>query len=62
MQERIAFSALTLLVGRREEQKSIWPVKLSDKVLALLSVWSEVDYDLHMVQLIPLPSHHLLLH
>jgi len=37
----IAFSALTLLVGCQEEH----PVckKLSDQVLAWLSVWSEVQ-------------------
>jgi len=32
---------------------------LSGEVLAWLSVWSEVQ--LHMVQLMPLPPHHLLL-
>jgi len=44
-------SALTLLVGWQEEH----PVctKLSDGVLAWLSVWSKVD--LHMAQLMPLP-------
>ena len=38
---RVAFSALTLLVGRQEEH----PVckKLSGGVLAWLSVWSEVQ-------------------
>jgi len=34
------FSALTLLVGRQEEHPAC--KKLSDKVLAWLSVWSEV--------------------
>jgi len=37
---QIAFSALTLLIGRQE---SIRPVKISDEVLAWLSVWSEVQ-------------------
>jgi len=35
--------------------------KLSGEVLAWLSVCSEVQNDLHMVQLMPLPPHHLLL-
>jgi len=52
----IVFSALTLLVGHQEEHLAC--KKLSDEVLAWLSVWSEV----HMVQLMPLSSHHLLLH
>jgi len=37
----IAFSALTLLVGRQEEHPAC--KKLSDDVLAWLSVWSEVQ-------------------
>jgi len=37
----IAFSALTLLFGRQEEHPAC--KKLSDKVLAWLSVWSEVQ-------------------
>jgi len=36
--KRIAFSALTLLVGRQEEYLAC--KKLSDEVLAWLSVWS----------------------
>jgi len=35
-----AFSALTLLVG---QQEGIRPVKLSGRVLAWLSVWSELQ-------------------
>jgi len=35
--------------------------KLSDEVLAWLSIWSEVQM-ICMVQLTPLPSDHLLLH
>jgi len=35
--------------------------KLSDEVLAWLSVWSKVQMILHEVQLMPLPPHHLLL-
>jgi len=54
--EFLAFSALTLLVGRQEEHLAC--KTLSDEVLAWLSVWSEV----HMVQLMPLPPHCLLLH
>jgi len=40
-QQLVAFSAMTLLGGR----KSTWPVKktLSGGVLAWLSVWSEVQ-------------------
>jgi len=37
----LAFSALTLLVGRQEEHPA-WK-KLSDEVLMWLSVWSEVQ-------------------
>jgi len=36
-----AFSALTLLVGRQEEQLAC--KKLSDEVLVWLSVWNEVQ-------------------
>jgi len=36
--------------------------KLSDEVLTWLSVWSEMQMILHMVQLMPLPPRHLLLH
>jgi len=45
----VAFSALTLLVGRQEGHPAC--KKLSGVVLAWLSVWSE----LHMAQLMPLP-------
>jgi len=56
------FIALMLLVGREEEHPAC--KKSSDWVLAWLSVWSEVQManDLHMVQLMALPSHRLLLH
>jgi len=37
----LAFSALTLLVGRQEEHLTC--KKLSGEVLAWLSVWSEVQ-------------------
>ena len=37
----VAFSALTLLVGRLEEHPAC--KKLSDEVLVWLSVWSEVQ-------------------
>jgi len=49
---QFAFSALTLLVGRQEERPSC--ENLIDEVLVWLSVWSEVQ--MHMVQLMPLPS------
>jgi len=50
----IAFSALTLLVGRQEGQPAC--KKLSGGVLAWLSVWSKVQD-----QLMPLPLSHCLL-
>jgi len=51
---RIAFSALTLLVGHEEQHPAC--KELSVEVLEWLSVWSEVQ----MVQLMPLPAaHHL---
>jgi len=57
----LAFSALTLLVGHQQEHPAC--KKLSDQVLAWLSVCSEVQMKyLYTVQLIPLPPHHLLSH
>jgi len=53
----VASSALTLLVGRQEEHP-FWK-KLSDEVLAWLSVWSKVQMILHVVQLMSLPPQHL---
>jgi len=53
---KVAFSALTLLVGRQEEHLAC--KNLTDEVLAWLSVWSEVAYGPVMA----LPPHHLLLH
>jgi len=50
-----AYSDLMLLV----EWQGIWPVKLSGEILAWYSV--QGANDLHMVQLMPLPPHHLLL-
>ena len=52
---RIAFMPCMSWLGGG---KNVWPV-LSDEVLARLSFWSEVQIDLHMVQLMPLSSHHL---
>jgi len=49
-----------LLVGWQEEHLAC--KKLSDEMLVWLSIWSEVQNDMHMVQLMPLPPHHLLLH
>jgi len=54
------FSAWTLLAGRQEEHSAC--EKFSDEVLAWLSVWSEVQMIRIMIQLMPLPCHHLLLH
>jgi len=34
---------------------------MSGEVLAWLSAWSEVQMILRMIQLVPLPAHHLLL-
>jgi len=52
----IAFSALTLSVGRQKEHPA--GKKCSDEVLMWLSIWN----DLPMVQLMPLPPRHHLLH
>ena len=48
----LAFSALTLLVGRQEGHPAC--KKLSGEVLAWLSVWSEVQTCI-MAELMPLP-------
>jgi len=48
------FDAVGSAARRASDQK-----KLSGEVLAWSFIWSEV---LHMVQLMPLPPHHLLLH
>ena len=56
----IAFSALTLLVGRQEEHLAC--KELSDEVLAWVICVDRGTNDLHMVQLMPLPPPHLLLH
>jgi len=50
-----AFSALSLLVGRQEENPAC--KNLSDELLAWLSVCSKVQM-ICMVQLMPLPPHH----
>jgi len=55
----VGFRALILLVGHQEEHLDC--KNLSDEVLVWLSIRSEV-HDLHMVQLMPMPPHHLLLH
>jgi len=50
----VAFSALTLLVGRQEGHPAC--KNLSGGVLAWLSVWTlQQCADLHMAQLMPLP-------
>ena len=48
---KVAFNALTLLVGRQEGHPAC--KKLSGGLLVWLSVWSGAD--LHMAQLMPLP-------
>jgi len=55
-----AFSAMKLMVWCQEEHPA--SKKLSDEVLAWLSVWSKMQNDLHVVQLMLLPSQHHLLH
>jgi len=54
-----AFSALTLLVGHQEEQPA--RNKLSDRGTGMVIHLECGANDLHMVQLMPLPTHHLLL-
>jgi len=53
-----AFSALTLLVGGQEEHPA--REKLSDGTGMVIYLECGAN-DLHMVQLMPLPPHHLLL-
>jgi len=53
-----AFIALTLLIGRRGEDPAC--KKLSDEVLVWLYVWGAKCKT--MVQVMPLPPQHLLLH
>ena len=55
----LASGALMLLVGRQEGHPVC--IKLSGEVLAWLSIWSEVQMISPVVQLMPLPPHHLLL-
>jgi len=54
-----AFSDLTLLVGRQEGHPA--SKKLSGGMMARLSLLGEVQMCIWL-QLMPLPSHHLLLH
>jgi len=54
-----AFSALTLLVGCQEGQHPACKNLLSDEVLAWLSSGAKCNIGLHMVQLMPLPPHHI---
>jgi len=49
-----------MLVGRREEHLACR--KFSDEVLAVVICLERGADDLHMVQLMPLPPHHPLLH
>jgi len=58
--EQVAFSSSTLLVGWQKEH--FCPVKMSNKVLVWLSVYSEMEQsanDLHVLHLMPLPANHL---
>ena len=54
--QQLAFSALTLLVGCQEGHPA-WK-NLIDEVLAWLSSGASANR-LHMVQLMPLPPHHV---
>jgi len=56
---QIVFSALTLLVGRQEEHPA--RKKISVMAAGVVICMECGANDLHMVQLMPLPSHHLLL-
>ena len=50
-----SFDAVAWVTG-----KTSGPQKnLSDEVLAWLCVWSEVQNDLHMVQMMPMPPYYL---
>ena len=53
-----AFSTLTLFVGGR---KGIWPVKTDWWGIGMVICLEWGANNLHMVQLMPLPPHHLLL-
>jgi len=54
---KTAFSALTLLVTHLAYKN-----KFSDEVLVWYLSGAQSEYDLHIVQLMPLPFHHLLPH
>jgi len=59
MQNLHLLTVMCNIAGHQEEHLA--RKKLRDGVLAWLSVWSVVQMILHMVQLMPLPPHHLLL-
>ena len=56
----IVFSALNLLVWLQEELPAC--KKLNDGGACVVICLEQGANDLHMVQLMPLPPHHLLLH
>ena len=60
-----AFSALTLLIGQEGKEgsrKGIRPVKKTEcRGIGMVICLERGANDLHMVQLMPLPPHHLLL-
>ena len=56
----IAFSALMLLVGRQKERRACKKIEWCGAGVVICL--ERGANDLHMVQLMPLPSHHLLLH
>ena len=59
---RYAFSALTFLVYWLGVRKSIWPVKIESWGAGVVVCLQQGANDLHMIQLMSLPPHHLLLH
>ena len=59
MYQIVAFSALTLLVGWQEGHR---PVKTERWGAGMVIFLEQGANDLHTVQLMPLPPHHLLLH
>jgi len=48
----------SLLVGR----KGVWPVKTEWRGIGMVICLEQGANDLHMVQLMPLPPQHLLIH
>ena len=60
VRKSFAFSALTLLVGRQEGHPACKKTEWWGTGMVICLKWGASD--LHIVQLMPLPPHHLLLH